>query len=214
MTISVGVSPDVTAVVDATRDLAGKFNAFLENLAANPSLLSPGLASRLQGAADGLKSSLESLGLASGANGALQLSEAKLRDALATNPTAVENVLGGPGGFASKIAAITRAVQVSPEILTTLARGQDNTPYSSSITQADRLETRRKAVTRLPGLNLDAGLPKTRPDGYPAGSSHFPDSDNLALSGWRVMVTITDHYGATIGLITPPSLVTALLELQ
>ncbi|NCV01520.1 MAG: hypothetical protein EBV53_10095, partial [Proteobacteria bacterium] len=137
-----GVSPDITAVVDATRDLAGKFNAFLGNLAANPSLLSPGLASRLQGAADGLKSSLESLGLASGANGALQLSEAKLRDALATNPTAVENVLGGPGGFASKIAAITRAVQVSPEILTTLARGQDNTPYSSSITQADRLETR------------------------------------------------------------------------
>lgn len=63
-------------------------------------------------------------------------------------------------------------------------------------------------------MNLDAGLPKTRPDGYPAGSSHFPDSDNLALSGWRVMVTITDHYGATIGLITPPSLVTALLELQ
>jgi len=142
VTISVGVSPDITAVVDATRDLAGKFNAFLENLAANPSLLSPGLASRLQGAADGLKSSLESLGLASGANGALQLSEAKLRDALATNPTAVENVLGGPGGFASKIAAITRAVQVSPEILTTLARGQDTTPYSSSITQADRLETR------------------------------------------------------------------------
>ena len=43
---------------------------------------------------------------------------------------------------ASKIAAITRAVQVSPEILTTLARGQDTTPYSSSITQADRLETR------------------------------------------------------------------------
>jgi hypothetical protein len=36
----------------------------------------------------------------------------------------------------------------------------------------------------------------------------------MALSGWRAMVTITDHHGATNGLITPPSLVTALLELQ
>ncbi len=142
VTISVGVAPNITAVVDATRDLANKFNAFLEKLAANPSLLSPGLAGRLQGAVDGLKPSLQSLGLALGANGALQLSENKLREALATNPTAVENVLGGPGGFASRIAAITRAVQMSPEILTTLAQGQDNTPYSSAITQADRLETR------------------------------------------------------------------------
>lgn len=142
VTISVGVSPDIEAVLDATRDLTSKFNALLGNLAANPSLLSPGLASRLQGASDGLKASLESLGLASGTNGALQLSETKLREALATNPTAVENILGGPGGFASKVAAITRAVQASPEILTTLARGQDNTTYSSSITQEDRLETR------------------------------------------------------------------------
>ena len=36
----------------------------------------------------------------------------------------------------------------------------------------------------------------------------------MALSGWRVMVTITDHHGANNVLITPPSLVTALLELQ
>lgn len=63
-------------------------------------------------------------------------------------------------------------------------------------------------------MNLDAGLTQTRPDGYPAGSSHFPDSDNMALSEWRVMVTIIDHHDATNGLITPPSLVTALLELQ
>ena len=63
-------------------------------------------------------------------------------------------------------------------------------------------------------MTRDAGPSQRRPDGYPAGSSHFPSTDNVAFRRWRVMVTITDHHRRTTALILAPSSVTALLELQ
>jgi flagellar hook-associated protein 2 len=140
VTVTVGVTRNDNAIVDAVNELIKRFNVFRQSISAIGGLVTAGTQSQLDAALDGLRESLRAIGVTADQNGTLYLNEASLRSALKAAPGTVEAAIGGAGGLASRVYGVTSAIEKSPEVLFAATVAATVMPAGSQIAQANRLD--------------------------------------------------------------------------
>jgi flagellar hook-associated protein 2 len=140
VTVTVGVTRNDNAIVDAVQSLIDRFNVVRQTIGAVDGLVTAGTQNQLDAALDGLRESLRAVGVTADQNGTLNLNEASLRSALKVSPAKVEAAIGGAGGLAARVYGVTSAIEKSPGVLFAAAAAATVMPAGSQIAQANRLD--------------------------------------------------------------------------